>query len=284
MDITINGRAADITLETETTLGEILGGLEQWLRGSGHILSGLRLDGELIGSASMGEVFNRELAGIRSIDILTSTRGELMAEALLAAGNFLKAYGEASFAEQGLIREQWEGTPAAGFLAGEAPDLAGELAKTFRGNGLSLPQWEALIGERLRELADPLEEALAMEKAVTGIARRLEDLPLDIQTGKDARAAETVSLFSGLTEKIFRLFSLFRERGLVTEDPASDDPPVDELAEEFTLALRELLAAYEAKDAVLVGDLAEYELAPRLLRLYSALNSPSPRKVIMGEE
>jgi hypothetical protein len=281
MDITINGNAADITLETETTLGEILGGIEHWIRGSGHILSGLRLDGELIGSASLDEVFNRELAGIRSIDILTSTRGEVMAEALLTARDFLKAYGDASFAGQGPIREQWEGNPASGFLAGEAPDLAGELAKTFRGNGLPLPRWEALIGERLRELANPLEEAVNMEKAVTGIARRLEDLPLDIQTGKDAQAVETVSLFSALTEKFFRLLPLLRERGLLTEDPASGGPSVDELAGEFTLVLRELLAAYEAKDAVLVGDLAEYELAPRLLRLYSVLDSPW--KIVKGE-
>ncbi|MDR3160699.1 MAG: hypothetical protein LBU28_03695 [Spirochaetaceae bacterium] len=282
MDIAINGKPADITLETETTLGEILGGIAQWMRGSGHLLSGLRLDGELIGSASMGDVFSRELAGIRSIDILTSTRGELMAEALIAAGDFLKAYGEAPFTGQGRIREEWEKTPASGFLAGEDPDLAGGLAQTFRGNGLPLPQWEALIGERLRELADPLEEAVTMEQAVSGIARRLEDLPLDIQTGKDARAAETVSLFSALTEKIFRLICLFRERGLLSEPPASEGPSADEPAEAFTLALRELLAAYEAKDAVLVGDLAEYELAPRLLRLYAVLNST--RKILKEEE
>jgi hypothetical protein len=282
MDITINGNVADITLETETTLGEVLWGIEQWIRGSGHMLSGLCLDGERIGSASMSEVFSRELAGIRSVDILTSTRGELMAEALLAAGDSLKAYGEASFADRDLIRKQWEENPASGFLAGEAPDLAGELARTFQGNGLPLPQWDTLIGERLRELANPLEEAVNMEKAVAGIARRLEDLPLDIQTGKDARAAETVSLFSALTEKLFRLLPLLRERGLLTEDPASEGPSADELAEEFTLALRELLTAYEAKDAVLVGDLAEYELAPRLLRLYSVLISP--QKIFTGEE
>ena len=35
--------------------------------------------------------------------------------------------------------------------------------------------------------------------------------------------------------------------------------------------LKELVEAYEIQDAVLVGDLAEYELSPRLLKLYSAL-------------
>jgi hypothetical protein len=44
--------------------------------------------------------------------------------------------------------------------------------------------------------------------------------------------------------------------------------------EEFGAALKELLAAYEVRDAVLVGDLAEYELAPRLRGLYAAINTP----------
>ena len=40
---------------------------------------------------------------------------------------------------------------------------------------------------------------------------------------------------------------------------------------EFSAALRELLAAYEQHDTVLVGDLAEYEMAPRLRGLHAAL-------------
>jgi hypothetical protein len=35
--------------------------------------------------------------------------------------------------------------------------------------------------------------------------------------------------------------------------------------------MKELIAAYENKDTVLVGDLAEYELSPRLLKLCSVL-------------
>ena len=43
---------------------------------------------------------------------------------------------------------------------------------------------------------------------------------------------------------------------------------------EFNAILKELLAAYETRDSVLVGDLAEYELAPRLRCLYAALTGP----------
>jgi hypothetical protein len=43
------------------------------------------------------------------------------------------------------------------------------------------------------------------------------------------------------------------------------------LLEEIGTILQELLSAYEAKDTVLVGDLAEYEIAPRLRSLQEAL-------------
>ncbi|MDR1637946.1 MAG: hypothetical protein LBR93_11490, partial [Treponema sp.] len=67
MDITINGKAADITLEDEKTLGEVLAGLEAWIRESGHRLSGLEVDGEKADPLSLESFFNREVAGIGAV-------------------------------------------------------------------------------------------------------------------------------------------------------------------------------------------------------------------------
>jgi hypothetical protein len=49
------------------------------------------------------------------------------------------------------------------------------------------------------------------------------------------------------------------------------DAPVSGYIAEFNTALKEMLAAYERHDTVLVGDLAEYEIAPRLLGLHTAV-------------
>jgi hypothetical protein len=49
--------------------------------------------------------------------------------------------------------------------------------------------------------------------------------------------------------------------------------PIDTYLAEFNAALRELLAAYEQRDTVLVGDIAEYEMAPRLRNLHTAVAS-----------
>ncbi|MDR0689360.1 MAG: hypothetical protein LBG08_03705 [Spirochaetaceae bacterium] len=277
MNITINGNPVDITLEKERTLGELLGGIESWISSSGHSLSGLEVDGAAIGINSMEEAFQRELEKIKTIAITTSARSELLMEALFTAKEILKTYGAVSFDEQGRLREQWEKSPAGAFLSEEEPDLYEGMVKTLRGEGLPPKKLEGLLDERLRELRTPLKELANMEGVITGIARRLEDLPLDIQTGKDQQAAETVSLFSGITEKLFRLFSLLDQWGVQTEGITVEDLSVRAFIAEFTAALKELLAAYEAKDAVLVGDLAEYELAPRLLKLYSAMRSPAEK-------
>ena len=42
---------------------------------------------------------------------------------------------------------------------------------------------------------------------------------------------------------------------------------------ELTPVLRELVAAFDAKDSVLIGDLLEYEVAPRVERLMPLLEA-----------
>jgi hypothetical protein len=57
-------------------------------------------------------------------------------------------------------------------------------------------------------------------------------------------------------------------------DPAAQkigDQSFEDFFEDFNTALRELTAGYESGDAILVGDLAEYELAPRLRTLETAI-------------
>jgi hypothetical protein len=275
MNITINGDPANITLEKERVLGEFLSGIDNWLSGSEHILSGLQVDGAVIGIDAMDDAFRWELEKIKTIAIQTSTRSELLMEALLSAQEILGAYGDVSFNEQDRIRADWEESPAGAFLSKEAPDLYAGMGNTLRGEGLPPPQLADLMDERLRELEDPQKELRHMEKLISGIARRLEDLPLDIQTGKDRQAAETISLFSGITEKLFRLLFLLKQRGILTEALTVEDLPFEAFTAEFTAVLKELLAAYEIKDTVLVGDLAEYELAPRLLKLYAVMRNPT---------
>jgi hypothetical protein len=122
-----------------------------------------------------------------------------------------------------------------------------------------------------------------MEQVIGNITERLENLPLDLQTGKDKQAAETVQFFTGITEKLFRIYSIIDTSvfpaAQITVVCASknNEKPMNIFLEEFNSTLQEMLAAYEQKDSVLLGDLAEYEMAPRLRSFYTALRTQSSR-------
>jgi hypothetical protein len=277
MDIYINGKTADITLETEKTIGDLLSGLEDWLHGLGCRINGLEIDGKTLTGTGIASVFGKNLEGTGAVNIKVCPHSELVLDALYEAHTFLTA--RVKNEEQENIARLWRAAPAASFLKDESSQLFRDIDAVFEYNG---PEGKAkaervipLVDERIRELLNPEEELGRIEGLVAGIAERLEELPLDIQTGKDGRAAETVNIFSAIAEKLFRLFYLIQSQGQDLSGILVDSSPVYDFLGEFNTALKELLAAYEGRDVVLVGDLAEYELAPRLRSFYGALKVPA---------
>jgi hypothetical protein len=278
-NVTINGQKADIILESETTVGEVMAGLDEWLHGSGQYLSGLSVDGKRYGSASLDEAFALPLSGIQSIDVSTSSWGRLMFDLLGELRHNLERYGSAPGAEQKAFGENWQRSAASSFLEKNDPELRRAVIGVLSGS-IDAASLLPLVDERIREIGDPCREAAALNPLILEVAARMEDLNLDVQTGKDARAAETIARFSALTEKIYRMLFIFRQYGCDTESPVLPRPDGSEgpiklraYMDEFGAALRELINAYENRDLVLAGDLAEYELAPRITALGPVLMS-----------
>ena len=271
MKIRINGVDADIQPETEKTVGELLFALDNWLAGSGHRLSGLVIDGQTINAGSMEDCFGRNIDTINTLDVSTNSVLELLAEGLFHVLQDIEAYEAASFEEKSAFAGHWQETPEAHLLAEQSIDLFSYAIETFSGEGVSPPSLRMLVEERLRELREPADEMERTNPLVEEICVRLEELPLDIQTGKDARAAETIGIFSGIAEKVFRVYHILKVEGFPVGEITVADMPVAAYIAEFDTALRELLAAYEQHDTVLVGDIAEYEMAPRLRGLYVAV-------------
>jgi hypothetical protein len=271
MKIRMNGVDADIQLETEKNVGEILCALDSWLNGTGHRLSGLVIDGEAADAGSMETCFDRDIDTIGTLDISTSPILDLFAESLFDTMQDIDAYEAAGFEEKSLFAGQWKQSPQALLLAEQSPDLFDCAVKTFSGEGFNPQNLRLLLEERLHELQDPVAETGKIGPLVGEICARLEELSLDIQTGKDARAAETVRTFSGIAEKVFRIYNLLIIEGFPVGEITVENVSVTAYIAEFSTALRELLAAYEQHDTVLVGDLAEYEMAPRLRNLHAAV-------------
>jgi hypothetical protein len=271
MIVTINGRTTDITLERERTLGEVLSGIETWLEGSGFSLSGLTVNGEGVELGAMEAACRRQIDEIERIDIVASTWSELMHEALVYTTRALEERIQSRSEVIPAIAAAWYASAASSFLAGRDRELHALVEAALKGMTPDVSAATTAVNERIKEIDDPRAELVSLASRLEPMAVSLEDLPLVLQTGKDAQAAATLAAFAALASKLFRLVPLLKVCGIDLGDTPVDGNDFRSYIEELGTALKELISAYEGGDAVLVGDLAEYELAPRLRSLANAL-------------
>ncbi|MCL2068083.1 MAG: hypothetical protein FWG99_11560 [Treponema sp.] len=272
MEISINGKAVDIVLDAEKSIGDIMSGLEKWLDNCGHRLSGLAIDGKPVNTAELDAVFSSDIDAVKSLDIFTSSLPELVVQSLVQIINDIDEYEKSGFEEKRGFYDNWKETPQGMFTAEQLPDLFRQAGRTFSGAEISPYVLRAITEEWLREYANPAGEFAAIEPLISEICVRLEELPVDIQTGRDGRALQTIQIFSSVTEKVFRLIKIFKIQGFPADDVMIGDTLATDCIAEFNRTVEELMAAYEQRDTVLAGDIAEYELAPRLRSLFAAFH------------
>jgi hypothetical protein len=123
------------------------------------------------------------------------------------------------------------------------------------------------VSFRLQELQDPKAALKTLSGALKICIEEIGEISILLQTGKDRKAMDTIVRFSELSQSLVRLVaSVFPNRG---------DTNLQVFYQELNGILSELLEAFEAKDSVLIGDLMEYEIAPRLKQLRSILKELS---------
>jgi len=267
MEIRINGKAADITLDTENTIGEVMASLEGWLANSGHRLSGISIDGKTAGTAVLEDFFLREVDSVKVLDIFTNSIAELTAESLLNLLADIKDFEGLKYDERNNYTANWKESAQALFALEQFPDLYDFYINYFSGQ-VNSQVIVSVTEERLREVNDPHSELTNLQPLLEETCTRLADFSLDVQTGKDARAAATIQLFSGLAEKIFRLIKQLDNQGFLSQK-ADEKKSFNQVIDEFGKLIKELLQAYEKHDSILTGDLAEYEVSPKLKELYT---------------
>ncbi|AEJ19270.1 hypothetical protein [Gracilinema caldarium] len=264
MQVTINGNSTDLVVETEKTLGELLINLELWLENRGFSVSGLSINGSSIGADALEQLYSMDLEKIEQLDIQASSWVELYHQALQEALKLVQQLQDASFQERQELIKSWSDSVSMRFIMDRDAELGQFLNNACSGQGITFNGLESIILERLGELEDPLQAAQMVHKLLDETIQRMENLPLDLQTGKDRHVIESLQIFTVIMGKFFRLLPLLTFLEIKTDS-------LKPLLEEIGTILQELLAAYEVKDTVLVGDLAEYEIAPRLRSLQGAL-------------
>jgi hypothetical protein len=139
----------------------------------------------------------------------------------------------------------------------------------------SVKAWPAERAASAAESISAVREELAMRiaavthpawiiaecvEALKPMIGTITEIPLLLQTGKDGSAMERIIRFSEITQKLLDIVPFLPQ-----------DRERDRLFEELNPVLRQLIEAFDARDLVLIGDLFEYEVAPRLTGLLPAL-------------
>lgn len=111
---------------------------------------------------------------------------------------------------------------------------------------------------------DVLNALSTVSDKVDYIIAELLQLPILLQSSKDARVAEIVTLFAdefNILCRLMALCSLFPQR---FKNFTIEGQSVSIFLKDFTPILQEFENSLLSHDTVLTGDLAEYEIVPRL--------------------
>jgi len=283
MDIKINGQLTDITVEHEKTIGEILASFDTILDGTGHYLYKISVDGKAVDTASVDEIFSTEIEKVKVLEIETVPIAVLTAMSLEYLLEDINEFEKISFEERKSFFDNWKERSYVKFIFGQMPEFYSLYVNTFSQGSITPQTLRSVTEEWQREVKDPAAEGFNIQPLLEEICVRLTDLPLDIQTGKDMRAAQTIQIFTGIGEKILRIIRQLNNQGYLPET-VDNEKPIVQITEEFGNVLKDLLDAYERHDTVLVGDLAEYEVTPRLMELYNIIKSCHEQAEAQGKE
>ncbi len=117
-------------------------------------------------------------------------------------------------------------------------------------------------------VADAFKDAAVKIKA---LVTELTEIPVNMQNGNDAKAKKSIAALADTIDDfchIVAMSALFSERfGTIKIEGKS----LSEFFSDFSPVLQELNGALESEDTVLTGDLAVYEICPRLNALCDAV-------------
>ncbi|MCQ2579571.1 MAG: hypothetical protein MJ159_02605 [Treponemataceae bacterium] len=115
-----------------------------------------------------------------------------------------------------------------------------------------------------KEVADVLKHLF---KTFENLAEKLENIPVQLQKNEDKNAMNTVTELADALSLLFQTIpyvNLFPE---TFDNLTIESKRLTSFVSDFPSLLEDFRKAVESNDTVLIGDLAEYEIAPRLRQL-----------------
>ena len=284
MEIQINNQNLDFTIEQDETLGQVIKDIEAWLKGTDLVLYSVKHeDLELlstpyeqwgatphteVGTLNVTVKHARELAALNLqtileyLDILKASiatgNGERLDELLSGFPALIESLQKHFPNSEQLLQT------LVTLLANSRTDQVLAWADETREQALKLIDLVySQVSFRLQEHRDPKGALKTLSEALTVCIEEVSEISILLQTGKDKQAMDAIVRFSELSQNLIRL--------VVSVFPGNSNKELQDFYRELGGTLSELLEAFEAKDSVLIGDLMEYEIAPRLERLRTIL-------------
>jgi hypothetical protein len=283
MILKINGEKVDFTLEKEAVLSEVVAGVETWLSTSGYLVTGIAVGAENLLTAPRERWAAVPISSVAEIDFSASRSEELRVEHWATARAWLGALAQAVSARslealqelvseipsmfQGLKKNPYlpAGSEAmdrlAALFAGQTPDaIRSWPAERLNEAAAGISAMRGELARRIAEATHPAQTLKTCLEELRPMIGSLSEVSLLLQTGKDKQAMDRVIRFSVILQKLLDILPFLRK-----------DAERDGLFHEINPVLKQLIEAFDSKDLVLIGDLFEYEVAPRLTRLLPTL-------------
>lgn len=267
MIIRINETPVDFTLEHETTFADLHRSLTQWAANEQLELLSVLGDGKDLSPDDLAALDTLQTVEVEAVPVSEGTMARL---AVIARFFALLAQSDAA----GELRAQYQG------IRGVLPTLLAPVAHRLQDAFETLDKWtdEApAAASRIametaalhRELSDPklaLQEALSqLDDALPG-----DELAGLFQKGQDKEGfGRILALFTAFED-------LSRRADLALGAAKIESPAWTEFLDDLRPFLTEARDALEAADHILLTDLLEYEIVPRLTGVRSCFSILDP--------
>ncbi len=289
MNISINEQKIDFTLENEQNLGEVLDGIQQWLGDSGYQISSIDCDGTTVVPGGDGaEKWKLEsIDNINNLDITVLSATEQYGQNLHTLYQYLSLLQRALSAGNreliqdlrnelpyivssidGILGSENEYGRVLETLVAESGIHDGELKPTVQQLQSYLHNLLIILQSRLSEVAQPLTELRSTAESLRTLIPQLMDVSVYLQTGKDKAAMDSIIEFTEISERLIRLYRILQNQGIADVSSTQiEGQDFSSFYAELNDIFHELEDAFNSRDSVLIGDLLEYEVAPRTERL-----------------
>lgn len=288
MEVLVNKEHVNVELEHEETLGEVMDGLRGWLNQSQLYITDVTVDEQDVKLDAPERWAGRSVDEVRRIEILALPPWKVRSSGLEIMVQYFSVLKQAI--ENGDEQRLREIAPEAESVAGSLPIYAADLvneeskddvfsrvveAPEIRGGTLPdgsrrdellgyLGQSITVLSSRVREIESPGPEAGATARAIRRLVPEVSEVSVLLQRGEDREAMNLIVRFTELLGKLLRIMPHVARQD---DKEVVSKEGLERYGTELNGTLHELIDAFNAQDSVLIGDLVEYELVPKIEEL-----------------